>query len=73
MRADILRLARDERCDGFTIERGTYEFMPVAIVALQRDEQIAGRKRARVDGKTGRGEIVRCVPQCRCLSLLGCP
>jgi hypothetical protein len=45
------RFAADERGAGLRLERGLHEVMAVAAVALQRDEEIAGLERARVDGQ----------------------
>src|SRR6202042_1405330 len=59
-----LHLARDERGGGLALERGTDEIMAVARV-LQRDEEIAGLERARVDGEAVRLEGMRRVAERR--------
>src|SRR5690606_8625323 len=53
--------ARDERGRGALVEGRPHEVVAVAEV-LQRHEEIAGRKRPRVDGKPGRREGPRGPP-----------
>ena len=49
-RERIRPVERDERGDGALLPRGVDEIVPVEALALERDEEIARRERARVGG-----------------------
>ena len=48
--ADIDARWLDQRRDGAALDRGDDEVVAVETLAAQRDEQVAGRERARVGG-----------------------
>ena len=52
---DAVRRVADQRRARLGIESGAHEIMAVAIVALERHEQIAFLERAGVDGKPVHG------------------
>ena len=55
-RIRVLRRWRDQRRRRLRLQSGVDEIVPIARVAFQRNEQIAGLQRARIDGHARRGE-----------------
>jgi len=70
---DAVRQTRDQRGAGFGFERFADEIVAVALLALDRDVEIAFFERARVDGKPVHGERPGRMTQGRAFGFRRCP